>query len=56
MVFVVNHSASSSYHRNSASIGTFMVHSGAALVSNIPSGSEITLVNTALAATGTLDV
>lgn len=53
---IINHSASSSYHRNSGSIGTFMVHSGAALIPTVPSGSEITLVNTALGAIGNLDV
>lgn len=52
----VNHSASGAYHRNSGSIGTFMVHSGAALVPNIPSGAEITIQNIAIGPTGTLDV
>lgn len=53
---IINHSASSSYHRNSGSIGTFMVHSGAAIVPTVPSGSEIEIKNTPLAATGNIDV
>jgi len=53
---VRNYSASGAYHRNSSSIGTFMAHGGAALIHTIPANSEITLKNSILGASGTLDV
>ncbi len=51
----VNYSASGNYHRNSSSIGTFMVASGGALVHTIPSGSELTIYTQPIGPAGTLD-
>ena len=52
----VGNIASGAYHRNSGSIGTFMVASGAGLVPNVPNGSSVTIENTPIGAVGTLDV
>lgn len=53
---VQTYSASSSYHRNSASIGTFMAHGNATILHDVAINSNIALRNSVLAATGTLDV
>jgi len=51
----VNYARSGQYHRNSASIGTFMAHGGAALLNTVLNGSSITIVNNGLGAAGTIN-
>ena len=53
---VSNYSASSSYHRNSGSIGAFMAHGNATILHDVVSDSSISIRNTPLASTGTIDV
>lgn len=52
----IDYAGSAVYHRNSGGIGAFATHGGASILPNLPSNSVISLSNSILGATGTMDV
>jgi hypothetical protein len=52
----IDYAGSAVYHRNLGRIGAFAAHGGATILPSVPGGSNVALKNSALGASGTMDV